>query len=69
MIIMQFCEHGDFEEGFCFECMEKVKENMAEHYKVLCKECTKLMSQCRCPDQNKKIHYETCDDCKNKNAK
>lgn len=38
------------------------------HYKVVCKQCETIMSQCRCPDPNKKVYYEICEKCKSKVA-
>ena len=33
------------------------------HYMKVCKECEKIMEQCRCPGP-KSVTYETCEQCK-----
>jgi hypothetical protein len=33
------------------------------HFKIICKECDKIISQCRCPSQDKKVIYSVCVDC------
>ena len=35
-----------------------------EHYIKKCKKCGKVMGQCRCSSENKKIIWDLCDDCK-----
>jgi len=37
---------------------------MSEHFITLCVECREVISQCRCPDLNKTIHYSLCKTCK-----
>lgn len=37
---------------------------MSEHFIEKCKECGKVIIQCRCPDPNKKVILSTCEDCK-----
>ncbi len=34
------------------------------HFIMKCKECDKVIAQCRCPDKNKLVVYDTCDECK-----
>jgi len=37
---------------------------MSKHYMYKCRHCDKIIDQCRCFDGNKKVIWETCDDCK-----
>ena len=39
------------------------------HFIVVCKDCKKIITQCRCPAKDKRTIYETCDKCKEKNEK
>ena len=36
------------------------------HFKVECKECKKIITQCRCMDLNKKVLFDTCSECEAK---
>jgi hypothetical protein len=36
------------------------------HYIMYCKECNKVISQCRCMDLNKTKYYAVCDECEKK---
>ena len=35
-----------------------------DHYKVICEKCEKIIKQCRCNEDNKKVTYEICEKCK-----
>lgn len=37
---------------------------MAQHYMVLCEKCDTVITQCRCPSQDKTKHYDTCQKCR-----
>lgn len=37
---------------------------MTQHFIEKCKECDDIISQCRCPDNNKEIIYTICTNCK-----
>lgn len=37
---------------------------MDGHFKLICKECQTVISQCRCPAPDKEIRYSICDTCK-----
>lgn len=37
---------------------------MSQHFCVKCKNCQRIMAQCRCPDPNKTVTWDTCEDCK-----
>jgi hypothetical protein len=37
---------------------------MSEHFKELCSVCGTVISQCRCPSENKVLKYDICDLCK-----
>lgn len=34
------------------------------HSRTVCKECDKIISQCRCMSKDKTTTYDTCDACK-----
>ena len=34
------------------------------HHRIVCKECEKIISTCRCMSKDKTTIYETCDACK-----
>jgi len=34
------------------------------HGKTICKECKKIMIQCRCMEGHKKTEYDICEQCK-----
>lgn len=36
------------------------------HFIIICSECGKVISQCRCPAENKTKTYEVCKECKEK---
>ena len=36
----------------------------ADHYKMQCRHCERLVTQCRCPDLNKKTILVTCEECR-----
>jgi len=36
---------------------------MTKHFKEVCRKCRTVVSQCRCPDPNKKVTYVICEDC------
>lgn len=36
------------------------------HFIKYCKECNKVIAQCRCPKENKEIQYGICSECKAK---
>jgi hypothetical protein len=38
------------------------------HYKVICEYCGTMITQCRCPSQDKEIRYKKCNKCKDKSA-
>lgn len=38
---------------------------MTEHYIVICKECGKIIEQCRCMAMDKTKIYRICDECLN----
>ena len=38
------------------------------HFKVLCRLCGILISQCRCASEDKEIQYEICAKCKENHA-
>lgn len=40
--------------------------DVAGHFIMYCKSCNKVISQCRCPDPNKKKIYAICQDCEDK---
>lgn len=42
--------------------MEEGQE-MAEHFKEICSKCGTVVSQCHCPDPNKKVTYVICGSC------
>lgn len=42
---------------------------MANHYKVVCRKCNAIITQCRCPDKNKEIRWDVCPSCKTELAK
>ena len=33
------------------------------HYKVLCRQCSRVMEECRCPSESKIIRYSVCSEC------
>jgi len=37
------------------------------HYIEYCKECKKVISQCRCPSNDKEVRYGLCKECADKN--
>ena len=39
---------------------------MSHHEKVVCKECKKTISTCRCSAPKTEITYDICEDCKGK---
>ncbi len=39
------------------------------HFIKLCKECGKIISQCRCPSKDKTKIYSVCEDCKREKTK
>lgn len=39
------------------------------HFKTVCTQCGIIITQCRCPDQNKTIKWDVCDDCKKSEIK
>lgn len=39
---------------------------MSGHFIELCKDCGKVISQCRCPDPNKTKTYSVCKECQSK---
>ena len=36
---------------------------MSEHFKEVCPTCRTVVSQCRCPDPNKRVTYKICPAC------
>jgi len=38
------------------------------HFMIVCKECDKIIKQCKCMDKNKEVKYDTCEECKDQNA-
>lgn len=36
------------------------------HFIIICSECDKVISQCRCPSLNKTKTYEVCKECQDK---
>lgn len=36
------------------------------HFITICEKCEKIITQCKCPSNNKEIFKEICDDCKEK---
>lgn len=39
------------------------------HFIKKCKICLKTITQCRCPDKNKTVEWDICEECKNKDKK
>lgn len=39
------------------------------HFMVVCSECGKIITQCRCPSENKTKTYEVCKECQEKELK
>jgi hypothetical protein len=37
---------------------------MSNHFIEICSECGKVISQCRCPAEDKTKTYKVCNDCK-----
>jgi len=38
------------------------------HFIKKCKECDKIISQCRCMDKNKEVRYSICNNCTHKDC-
>jgi hypothetical protein len=39
------------------------------HFKIVCKICKKIITQCRCPSKDKLTIFEICDECLEKEEK
>lgn len=46
--------------------VEEAMKRAADHYKVVCRDCEKVLAQCRCVSRGKEIVYALCDECEQK---
>jgi hypothetical protein len=41
---------------------------MTLHFKIICRDCKKVIAQCLCMGENKIIGYDLCEKCANKHT-